>query len=415
MEPLLFKYFPREKTIEIIKSYQSCTGLHVQLIDMNGEVIFTAGKPAAFCTEFAKYPSREDSCAAQHAAAGKKALSYGESYLFNCQAGLSHIVYPLISKDTMFGSVVAGPFLMDEADSSLVLDLDRKYNIDKKSLLYLSELSYRVKVLTPAVAYEYSKLLYYLIDTLNVGSREMLILNQQKILQQSRINESIQMYKSSGMKDTREYPLDKESLLITKIKLGDLEESRRILNELLGFILLYENYDLGKLKVRIIELCSLLSRAAIERGSDINMVLTMNEKLISSIMNSNDFYEICYKFQDNMEIFTESLFYSSDNSNRMIKEAAEYISKHFSENISLADVADVIHLNPSYFSSLFKQVTGESFKEYLNKVRIEEAKSLLEHTDYSIIEIAVACGYSDQSYFTKVFKKTTGITPKQYR
>jgi len=64
---------------------------------------------------------------------------------------------------------------------------------------------------------------------------------------------------------------------------------------------------------------------------------------------------------------------------------------------------------------LFKQVTGISFKEYLNKVRIEEAKSLLEHTDYSIMEIAVACGYSDQSYFTKVFKKATGITPKQYR
>ena len=46
---------------------------------------------------------------------------------------------------------------------------------------------------------------------------------------------------------------------------------------------------------------------------------------------------------------------------------------------------------------------------------VEEAKSLLEHTNYSIMEIAVACGYSDQSYFTKVFKKSTGITPKQYR
>lgn len=415
MEPLLFKYFPKEKTQEIITSYQVCTGLHVQLIGEDGTVIFSAGERAAFCSEFAKYLTKEDSCAKQHAQAGKQALVYGDSYLFSCHAGLFHIVYPLISKDTMFGSVIAGPFLMDDADSSLVLDIDNKYNIGKKSLLYLSELSYQIKVISPAVAYEYSKLLYYLIDTLNIGSREILILNQQKLLQQSRINESIQMYKTSGVKDAREYPLEKEKLLVTKIKLGDLEESRKILNELLGFILLYENYDLGKTKVRIIELCSLLSRAAIERGSETNMVLAMNEKLISSIMDSNDFYDICYKFQDNMEIFTESLFFSSDNSNRMVKEAADYIAKHYSEDITLTEVAENIHLNPSYLSSLFKQVTGSSFKEYLNKVRVEEAKSLLEHTDYSILEIAVACGYSDQSYFTKVFKKTTGITPKQYR
>lgn len=415
MDALIFKYFPEDKTKEIISIYHTCTGIQVQLISEDGNVIFSAGEKAEFCTAFSKYLKKGDTCVKQHTEAGRQALVYGDSYLFSCHAGLFHIVYPLISKDTMFGSVIAGPFLMDDADSSLVLDIDQQYDIDKKSLLQLSELSYQIKVIPPSVAYEYSKLLYYLIDTLNIGSREILILNQQKLLQQSRINESIQMYKTSGVKDNREYPLDKENLLITKIKLGDLEESRKILNELLGIILLYENYDLNKIKVRISELCSLLSRAAIERGSDTNMILNMNEKLISSIMSSNDFYDICYKFQDNMEIFTESMFYSSDSNNKLIKEACDYISKHYSEDISLSDVAEKIHLNPSYLSSLFKQVTGSSFKEYLNRVRIEEAKSLLENTDYSIMEIAVATGYSDQSYFSKVFRKLTGITPKQYR
>jgi YesN/AraC family two-component response regulator len=56
-----------------------------------------------------------------------------------------------------------------------------------------------------------------------------------------------------------------------------------------------------------------------------------------------------------------------------------------------------------------------TFKEHLNRVRIEEAARLLANTDYSVMEIAIACGYKDQSYFTKVFKKLTGLTPKQYR
>ena len=74
-----------------------------------------------------------------------------------------------------------------------------------------------------------------------------------------------------------------------------------------------------------------------------------------------------------------------------------------------------MHLHPSYFSTVFKNSTGLSFKEYLNKVRIEESKILLLNTDFSIIDIAIAVGFEDQSYFSKVFKKYTGTTPKQFR
>ena len=88
---------------------------------------------------------------------------------------------------------------------------------------------------------------------------------------------------------------------------------------------------------------------------------------------------------------------------------------NFSEELTLSRVADEIGLNPSYLSSLFKQVTGESFKEYLNSIRIKEAQHLLSNTSYPIMQIAVSCGFSDQSYFTKVFKKCTGLTPRQYR
>ena len=99
----------------------------------------------------------------------------------------------------------------------------------------------------------------------------------------------------------------------------------------------------------------------------------------------------------------------------LIRTAIEFICANFNTNITLEDVAAKVHLNSAYFSTLFKQSTGSSFKEYLNMIRVEESKRLLTSTDYRIIDIAIATGFEDQSYFSKVFKKYTGITPKQYR
>jgi YesN/AraC family two-component response regulator len=107
--------------------------------------------------------------------------------------------------------------------------------------------------------------------------------------------------------------------------------------------------------------------------------------------------------------------YIPTKSGELTKKAIRYISKNYASNITLNDVAEQVHLNPAYFSSLFKQSTGSSFKEYLNMVRIEESKRLLSNTDYSIMDISQAVGFEDQSYFTKIFKKYTGLTPREYR
>ena len=95
--------------------------------------------------------------------------------------------------------------------------------------------------------------------------------------------------------------------------------------------------------------------------------------------------------------------------------AIAYISEHYDQPLTLKETADYVKLNPSYFSALFKQCSGSTFKEFLNYTRIEESKKYLINTNYSIIDIAIATGFEDQSYFTKVFKKYTGMTPRQYR
>ncbi len=98
-----------------------------------------------------------------------------------------------------------------------------------------------------------------------------------------------------------------------------------------------------------------------------------------------------------------------------IEEAKKYIELHLSRDFSLEEVADMLGLNASYFSQLFKQSTGETFASYRIRRRMERAKRLLAEPRHRITDISYEVGYADHPHFTKTFKKLTGDTPKQYR
>lgn len=98
-----------------------------------------------------------------------------------------------------------------------------------------------------------------------------------------------------------------------------------------------------------------------------------------------------------------------------ILRIVRYMQEHLSEEISLTVLADQFHLSAQYISQLFKNEIGVNFLAYLTNIRMELAKKLLLSTSLSIAEISDKTGYSDYRVFTKVFKKTEGVTPSQYR
>nr|WP_302651383.1 response regulator [uncultured Agathobaculum sp.] len=99
-----------------------------------------------------------------------------------------------------------------------------------------------------------------------------------------------------------------------------------------------------------------------------------------------------------------------------IERARGFIRKNYADpNISLHVVASAIGFSPNYFSTIFSQETGETFIEYLTKTRIEAAKAALRETDRKLSEIAFDIGYNEPQYFSYIFKKYTGLTPRDYR
>ncbi|MEX1028788.1 MAG: response regulator [Paenibacillaceae bacterium] len=102
-------------------------------------------------------------------------------------------------------------------------------------------------------------------------------------------------------------------------------------------------------------------------------------------------------------------------SENAVSRAARYMEEHYSEPLPLQQVASHVHLNTTYFSHLFKKVTGRSFVEYLIELRMEKAKLLLTNTDMNITEVSGMLGYDLPNYFAKLFKQSTGLSPKEYR
>jgi len=114
---------------------------------------------------------------------------------------------------------------------------------------------------------------------------------------------------------------------------------------------------------------------------------------------------------------TSSLLNNEESklNDHMINKIIEYISNHYYEQLSLKQVADKFHFNYYYLSSYFSSHNAEGFSEYLNKIRLEKAAELLGNEEIPVSEVSFMVGYSDHSYFCKVFKKFKKLTPSKFR
>jgi YesN/AraC family two-component response regulator len=94
-----------------------------------------------------------------------------------------------------------------------------------------------------------------------------------------------------------------------------------------------------------------------------------------------------------------------------IKKLTAYIAECYSEPLKIGDLAERVNLNPVYLGKLFKQNTGSTYKEYLNRIRINNAEMMLAAGDFTVTETAERCGYQDISYFSNLFKEMKGYPP----
>lgn len=145
--------------------------------------------------------------------------------------------------------------------------------------------------------------------------------------------------------------------------------------------------------------------------------ISFNKKELINRIKSIETYEGLVNWFEvkTLEVSEQIKSNTMDNTNWLIKNAKEYVNKHYNEKITLEDMARLCHTNPSYFSFRFKKVTGENFSDFVTRIKIEKSKDLLLYSEYKMTEIAEMVGFDDYSYFGKVFKKYQGMTPLKFR
>ena len=100
---------------------------------------------------------------------------------------------------------------------------------------------------------------------------------------------------------------------------------------------------------------------------------------------------------------------------QVIRRVKEIISQKLHEDVSLQSLADEVKYSYNHLSALFKSETGQSFSDYLMRLRLEKAKQLLNETNLKIYEIGTMCGYPNSKYFMSIFKEAVGLTPSEFR
>lgn len=398
---------------DILTSFYYATDVPVTLYDQNTQSLGTYFEDKKICRYFNQSEGESNLCPNALHFAATWAHRLGEPYIFVCPSGFVNIAIAILDDQKFAGSVIAGPIAMGTIEESTIRDM---FTIHQASpeVLYNTTLFIRnMKIFTPSQVNHLAKLLNAAILSLypNTEAYEKL---SSEYHDQSEIGERIHEHKKNNIPLV--YPYEKEQDLVRQVKEGDHEGAQITLKFLVNEILLIEGGNLEVIKARILELVTILSRASVEGGASLEKIFGLNLDLITELNKIDSIQVLSSWTVKIIDHFTKNIFnniYSGDS--YLINQAIEHTRANYMNKITLQKLADYLHVSDSYLSKLFKEETGISFTQYLNEIRINRSKELLQNTKMSIVEVALFVGYEDQSYFTKVFKKITGITPKKYR
>ncbi len=415
--------YTEQKTLEIenitlhIDTFKRTTGVDCQLLSADGDILYTTfgrNEKCMFCKKL--YGNNNSTCTKAHTYGSYQAHRFGGKYIYFCPSGLLHFASVITKGGEIEYSLIGGPLLIIEKDEFINYDIILKNNLNEDLFDDLSESLKEIPVSTPALASDLSEMLMILASYLKNKDEYSTIINEENLNQQSVINEYVQSLKVQEINEGDFYPIEKEKQLLYAIGAGDKKESQRLLNEILGHIYFSSGNNFNVIKARVLELVVLLSRASLDGGADKQQIFALNSYYLSEINKFRGVEDLSFWLTKIMNTFTECVFNFNDVKHvDVVYKAIDYINRNYFKRISLEEVANFVCLSPTYFSKLFKDEMKTNFNTYLNSIRINKSKKLLLTDNVNLVDIPSLVGFEDQSYFSKVFKKFTGVTPGKYR
>lgn len=368
---------------DLADDYARAWGLCCLLTDTAGRVTAHRGDCGHDC-------SHEAECSSERKRAIRETLRWGEPTMLLCPHGMILWAVPV-----MHNALLVGGLISMAPDPSIAV---------------------QEPVLAPGQIRQAALDLLAKAEDANLTNGALLELRRAAARRESQRAEAIHALKDRGYHSLRDVYIVEEPALISAIKRGDRPAAREIINRVLVGV-----YFLGRerpelLKSLVLELVVMMSRSAVEAGGDPGTLLGANYSSFATLARIEGEEELCAWLVEMLERIMDAIHtHHGYPISVMVGAAVQHMEQHLGEDLSRDDVARIACLSPAHFSRVVKQTFGQSFTDLLTQMRVDRAREMLVLSEHSIIRIALECGFSDQSYFTKVFKKLTGQTPGEYR
>ena len=404
-----------KKLEDTMTAFSEFTGVPVTFFDAKGEPVWERRREGKLCDLFDMYRDQTSPCRKSLLYATKISNQLGEPYVFVCKAGFVNISMPLFVMGKAFGHFVAGPMVMGIMQESLLNNIFSLTKVKEQDIPKLMVFVRGMKDYTPKEVSHLSVLFGSgVISSIRQNSEYTKVSDRNA--EQQRIGERIRLRKQDGEQSGKSLSgknllLNKahnlENQLVTLVEAGESEKAGVIARELLEELTLAEAGDLSAVKIKILSICTVLARL-VEEDSYIYEIDALGE--------ATDIDELSQLASAFVEKISSSFAGASYRGNsQLIRNALEYIHRNYDKKIALTGVAEILHINPSYLSMLFKQEVGLAFTDYVNNFRVVKSRDLLSRTNLSLGEIASLTGFEDQSYFSKTFKRFNDTTPMAFR
>lgn len=396
------------------RSFSEANGLGCMISTSGGKVIRSYGASCAECGICSAIGRGAEECQQAHTYGMHAAERLGGRYIYFCVMGLTCFTSPIIGPNGAAAKLTVGPFLMvdrqDYAEYDLAIGLQLKPEEIRRVMALVEKVPYvDAQRVTPL-----SQVLFLATSFLNdVSQAERMLSSEASSQIQNQISTYIHTLKGGDGEKT--YPLQWERSLLSKVRRGDRKGAQEQLNRLLGYLFSHSGVN-RYTKDRLADLLALLTRTVVSCGADAEKVLSLSDECRKKLSGAGGMDECSRLLSEAMGQMMEEAFRDNHMRHRQVVHSTiQYIQLNYQKKISLNDIAAYVSVSSSYLCRLFKREVGQSVMGFLTQLRIDKSKELLLSTDRDIVEIAMECGFEDQSYYTKVFKRLSDCTPHQYR
>ena len=376
------------KALKIVKHYEKAANCAASVMGPDWDTgSFPLNSVCKQCIAKSSQTAEKSACSIMHLEAVNEARRLGGSYIYVCPASIAFWTSPFYSGERFAGALLSGGVEGLEKNSGKVKALAQMMLICADQISGMSFIQKNV--------------------TGYLTRKKKEAPDQENNVEKTPIKEA--------RKDM--YPMDMERTLLANLRRGDKNEARKVLVELLNILHSEVKGNFQAFSLKAMELAVLLSRAAsdpkdIKNDDDFDV----SSHYLRKIKESESLQEIIEILSIITERMSGKIFsFHGVRHFTALRKAERFIWENYTKKISLREIAEVSGLSAPYFSTIFKEEMGENLSNYLNRLRVEKAAVMLVTTNLPINEIAVTCGFEDQSWFSKIFKNNTGLTPVKYR